>query len=250
MTPLSTWLDHLSPFTHHLLYATILESTTAYQVLRALPYFFTNDTLIQLAILFRIYSTLHTLFTRATWCLAGAPNPFQTATIQESATILTLKQCLLEAWELTLNLLYVKEFNYAIFLLPFPIIDVVLSPVILSLLKSERLIFYTDNPLPTGLSQAYWAATMFSNSSLAINISQSSLTDRDDTISRRGLWHHPCPNHPLHPSHPSLTRLCHHPLVVNWCQHLLAHCSHDSTSALKQLVAGDQYPWPQLAWCS
>ena len=137
MTPFSTQLDHLSPFTHCLLYATILESTTAYQVLHALPYFSTDDTLTQLAILFWIYSKIHTLFTKATWCLAGAPNPFQTTATWESSTILALKQCLLEVQKLILNLLYIKGFNYAISLLSFPIINVVLSPVILSLLKSK-----------------------------------------------------------------------------------------------------------------
>ena len=141
----------------------------AYQALHALPYFSANDTLTQLAILFQIYSTLHILFTRATWCSAGAPNPFWTAA-QESPTILTLKQCLLEAWELTLDLLYVKEFNYTISLLLSPIINVVLSPIILSLLKSEQLTFYTDHPLP-GLLQAYQAATIFSNSFLTVDIS-------------------------------------------------------------------------------
>ena len=48
------------------LYATILESTMAYQALHALPYFSTDGTLTQLAILFWIYSTIHTLFTKAT----------------------------------------------------------------------------------------------------------------------------------------------------------------------------------------
>ena len=66
MIPFSTQLDCLSPFACCLLYATILKSTTAYQALHALPYFSTDDTLTQLAILFWIYSTLHTLFTRAT----------------------------------------------------------------------------------------------------------------------------------------------------------------------------------------
>ena len=79
MMPFSTWLDCLSPFTHHLLYATILESTMAYQALCALPYFSANDTLTQLTVLFQIYSILCTLFTRATWWLASAPNSFQTA---------------------------------------------------------------------------------------------------------------------------------------------------------------------------
>ena len=144
-------LDHLSPFTHFLLYATILESTTAYQALHALPYFSANDTLTQLTILFQIYSTLHTLFTRATWCLAGAPNLFWTATAQESPTILALEQCLLEAQELILDLLYIEQLNFAIFLLSSPIIDVVLSSVILLLLKSEQLTFYADNPLSTSL---------------------------------------------------------------------------------------------------
>ena len=137
MTPFSTWLDCLSPFTHCLLYATILKSTMAYQALCALPYFSADNTLIQLTILFRIYSTFHTLFTRATWCSAVAPNPFQTAAAQESPIILTLKQCLLKAQELTLDLLYVKEFNYSIFLLPSPIINIVLSPVIISLSESK-----------------------------------------------------------------------------------------------------------------
>ena len=90
MTPFSTQLDHLSPFTCHLLYATILESTTVYQALHALCYFSTNDTLTQLMVLFQIYSTLCTLFTRATWCFTSAPNLFWTATVQESPTILTL----------------------------------------------------------------------------------------------------------------------------------------------------------------
>ena len=97
MTPFSTWLDHLFPFAHHLLHATILKSTIAYQALHTLPYFSTNNTLIQLAVLFQIYSTLHILFTRATWCLASAPDPFWTAAAQKSSTILTLEQCLLEA---------------------------------------------------------------------------------------------------------------------------------------------------------
>ena len=110
----------------------------AYQALQALLYFSANDTLIQLAILFQIYSTLHTLFTRATWCLAGAPNPFWTATAWESSTILTLKQCFLKAQELTLDLLYIERFNYAISLLPSPIINVVLSPVILLLSESNQ----------------------------------------------------------------------------------------------------------------
>ena len=181
--PFSTQLDCLSPFTCCLLYATILESTTAYQAFHALPYFSANDTLTQLTILFRIYSTLCTLFTRATWCLAGAPNPFQTATAQESPIILALEQCLLEPWKLTLNLLYIKGFNYTISLLPSPIIDVVLSSIILSLSESEQLTFYADHPLPTGLPWAYWAATTFSNSSLTINISWSSLTNGDNTVS-------------------------------------------------------------------
>ena len=64
MTPFSTQLDHLSPFSHCLLYAIILKSTTAYQALHALPYFSANNTLTQLTILFQIYSTLRTLFTR------------------------------------------------------------------------------------------------------------------------------------------------------------------------------------------
>ena len=130
------------------------------------------------------YSTLHILFTRTTWCLAGAPNPFWTTTAWEFPTILTLEQCLLEAWELTLHLLYVKEFNYAISLPPFSIINVVLFSVILLHLESEQSTFYTNNPLPTSLPQVYWAATMFSNSSLTVNISQSLLTDRDNTVSR------------------------------------------------------------------
>ena len=177
-TPFSTCLDHLSPFAHCLLYATILKSTTAYQALHALPYFSADNTLTQLAILFWIYSTICTLFTKTTWCLAGASNPFWTITTWESSTILALKQCLLEAQELILNLLYIEGFNYAISLLPFPIINVVLSPVILLLSKSKWSTFYADYPLPTGLPQAYQAATTFSNSSLAINISQSSLADR------------------------------------------------------------------------
>ena len=106
----------------------------AYQALHALPYFSANDTLTQLAVLIWIYSTLCTLFTKATWCLASAPNPFWTATTWESPTILTLEQYLLERQELILNLLYVKGFIY---LLPSPIINVVLSPVILSLLENE-----------------------------------------------------------------------------------------------------------------
>ena len=158
-TPFSKQLDCLSPFAHHLLYAIIPESTMAYQALHALPYFSPNDTLIQLAILFQIYSTLHILFTRATWCLASAPKPFWTAAAQESPTILALKQCLLEAWELTLDLLYVKGFNYTISLLPSPIINVVLFPIILSLSESKQLTFYTDHPLSPGLLQAYQAAT-------------------------------------------------------------------------------------------
>ena len=181
-TPFSTWLDCLSPFAHCLLYVTILESTTAYQAFHALPYFSANDTLIQLAILFWIYSTLCILFTRTTWCLTSAPNPFQTAAAQESPTILALEQCLLEAWELTLNLLYIEGFNYAISLLPSPILNVVLSSIILLLSESERSTFYTDHPLPTGLPWAYRAATTFSNSFLTINITGSSLTNRDDPI--------------------------------------------------------------------
>ena len=69
--------------------------------------------------------------------MAGAPNPFQTTATWESPTILALKQCLLEVQKLILNLLYIKGFNYAISLLSFPIINVVLSPIILSLLKSK-----------------------------------------------------------------------------------------------------------------
>ena len=69
----------------------------AYQALYALSYFSANDTLTQLAVLFWIYLTLCTFFTRATWCLASAPNPFQTTATRESPTILTPKQCLLEA---------------------------------------------------------------------------------------------------------------------------------------------------------
>ena len=42
VTPFSTQLDHLSLFSHHLLYATILKNTTAYQ---ALHVFSTNNTL-------------------------------------------------------------------------------------------------------------------------------------------------------------------------------------------------------------
>ena len=64
-----------------------------------------------------------------------------------------------------------------------PIIDAVLSPIILLLSESEQSTFYADHPLPTGLPQAYWAATTFSNSSLTVNISWSSLTNRNDTIS-------------------------------------------------------------------
>ena len=103
--------------------------------------------------------------------MANAPNSFWTAAAWESPTILALKQCLLEAQELTLDLLYVEGFNYTISLLPSPIINVVLSPIILLLSESEQLTFYADNPLFTGLPQAYQAATTFSNSSLAINIS-------------------------------------------------------------------------------
>ena len=158
-------MDHLSPFTCHLLYATILKSTIAYQELCGLPYFSTDDTLTQLVVLFWIYSTLHTLFTRATWCLASASNPFQTTTARESPTILTLKQCLLETRKVILDLLYIEELNYVISLLPSPIIDVVLSPVVLSLSKSKQLSFYADHLLSTDLFQAYQAATTFSNSS-------------------------------------------------------------------------------------
>ena len=171
MTPFSIWLDHLSPFACRFLHATILKSTMAYQTLCALPYFSTDDTLTQLAILFQIYFTFCILFIRATWCSAGASNPFCTAAIQDSPTILALKQCLLKAWKLTLDLLYMKGFNYAISLLPSPIIDVVLFPIILSLSESEQLTFYVDHPLPTGLPQAYQAATTLSNSFLTINIS-------------------------------------------------------------------------------
>ena len=88
ITTFSTWLDCLSSFAHHLLYATILKNTTAYQ---ALHVFSTNNTLTQLAVLFWIYSTLHILFTRATWCLADASNPFQTTAAWKSPTILALK---------------------------------------------------------------------------------------------------------------------------------------------------------------
>ena len=115
-TPFSTQLDHLFPFVHHLLYATILESTMAYQALCALSYFSTNNTLTQLIVLFQIYSTLCILFTRATWCLAGAPNPFWTAATQEFPTILAFEQCLLEAQELTLDLLYVEGVTISTFL--------------------------------------------------------------------------------------------------------------------------------------
>ena len=177
VTPFFTWLDHLFPFTWHLLYATILKSTIAYQALHALPYFSVNDTLTQLVVLFQIYSTLCTLFTRATWCSAGAPNPFWTAITWESPTILTLEQCLLKAQELILNLLYVKGFNYAISLLPSPIINVVLSPIVLLLLESKQSTLYADNPLFTGLSWAYQVAATFSNNSLAINVNQGSLID-------------------------------------------------------------------------
>ena len=41
-----------------------------------------------------------------------------------------------------------------------------------------------DNSLPSGLPWAYLAATMFFHSSLAINVSQSLLADRDNTVSR------------------------------------------------------------------
>ena len=99
-------------------------------------------------------------------------------------TCYILKQCLLKAWELILDLLYVEGFNYTISLLLSPIISVVLSLVILSLSESKWSTFYTHRPLATGLSQAYWAATMFPNSFPAINVSQSLFADWDNTITR------------------------------------------------------------------
>ena len=108
--------------------------------------------------------------------------PSRPLAAQESPTILTLEQCFLKAQELTLDLLYVKRLNFAIFLLPFLIIDVVLSSVIVLLLKIKRLTFYADHPLSTGLSRAQRVTTTFhsSTSFLVINDSRSSLADRDD----------------------------------------------------------------------
>ena len=77
-----------------------------------------------------------------------------------------------------------SQTSVTISLLPFPIIDVVLSPIVLLLSESEWSSFYTDHPLPSGLSCAYRAAATFSNSSLTINVSQSSLADRDDPVTQ------------------------------------------------------------------
>ena len=66
----------------------------------------------------------------------------------------------------------------------FPIIDVVFSSIMLLLLESKWSTFYADHPLSTGLPWAYLAATTFSDNSLAVNVSQSSLTDGNDTVAQ------------------------------------------------------------------
>ena len=51
-------------------------------------------------------------------------------------------------------------------------------------LGSKQSAFYADHPLSTGLPWAYQAATTFSSSSLTVNVSWSSLADRDNTVAQ------------------------------------------------------------------
>ena len=200
MTSFSTQLDYLSPFIHHLLYATILESTMAYQALHTLPYFSTDNTLAQLVVLFWIYSTLHTLFTRATWCLRIPHYPCPQAVppwgmrthpqsfICQRIQLHHLPPPFPHHWCCSL-------FCYSFALRKWMIDFLHRSPpshwLTLSLPGNCHLL----KQLPCCQCQPRFACWL-------------KWYDCWKLSSRRGLWHHPCPNCPLYPSCPIHPHCC------------------------------------------